>query len=89
MLNIKDLSSPELPVQDNYEQALKIALEAFGRKDPGRVADKAAAEFVNRCVIVPYLDSKIVLDVDDAPVFVHGERPGSAYLVGHTYHALP
>ncbi len=64
MLNIRDLSSPELPKQDNYEQALKIALEAFDRKDPGRAAEKAAAEFVNRCVIVPHLDKKIVLDVD-------------------------
>ena len=43
MLNIKDLSRPELPKQDNYEQALKIGLEIFGRKDPGRVAQKAGA----------------------------------------------
>jgi hypothetical protein len=64
MLNTTDLSSPELPKQDNYEQALKIALEAFLRKDPGRVADKAAAEFVNRCVIVPHLERRIVFDVD-------------------------
>lgn len=64
MLNTTDLSSPELPKQDNYEQALNIALEAFLRKDPGRVADKAAAEFVNRCVIVPHLERRIVFDVD-------------------------
>jgi hypothetical protein len=64
MLNIKDLSSPELHEQSTYEQAFKLALEAFLRKDPGRVADKAAAEFVDRCLIVPHLDRRIVFDVD-------------------------
>mgnify|MGYP000937844722 CR=1 FL=1 len=64
MLNTKDLLNPELPKQDTYEQALKLALEAFLRKDPGRVAEKAATEFVNRCVIVPHLDRRIVFDVD-------------------------
>ena len=39
MLNIKDLSRPELPKQDNYEQALKIALEILARKDPGRIVE--------------------------------------------------
>lgn len=64
MLNIKDLSHPELPKQDNYEQALKIALEVFSRKDPGRLAEKARGRYENRCVIVPHLDREIVLDVD-------------------------
>jgi len=64
MLNIKDLSHPELPKQDNYEQALKIALEIFSRKDPGRTAEKARAVFEGRSVIVPHLNRKVVLDVD-------------------------
>ncbi len=64
MLNIKDLSHPELPKQDNYEQALKIGLEIFRRKDPGRVAQKAGALFVGRSVIVPHLDRQIVLNAD-------------------------
>ncbi len=64
MLNIKDLSHPELPKQDNYEQALKIGLEIFSRKDPGRTAEKAGATFEGRSVIVPHLNRKIVLDVD-------------------------
>jgi len=64
MLNIKDLSSPDLPKQDNYEQALKLGLEVFNRKDPGRVADKAAARFQDRRVVLPYLNREIVLDVD-------------------------
>jgi hypothetical protein len=64
MLNIKDLFHPELPKQDNYEQALKIGLEIFSRKDPGRLADKARADFQGRSVIVPHLNRKIALDVD-------------------------
>lgn len=64
MLNIKDLSRPELPKQDNYEQALKIGLEIFDRKDPGRTAEKAGAEMVGRSVVLPHLDRHIVLDVD-------------------------
>ncbi len=64
MLNIKDLSHPELPKQDNYEQALKIGLEIFSRKDPGRIAQKAGALFEDRTVIVPHLDRKILLNVD-------------------------
>jgi hypothetical protein len=64
MLNIKDLSHPELPKQDNYEQALKIGLEIFSRKDPGRMAEKAHADFTGRSIIVPHLNRKIALDVD-------------------------
>ncbi len=64
MLNIKDLSSPELPKQDNYEQALKIGLEIFSRKDPGRIAQKAGAHFEGRSVIVSHLDKQILLNVD-------------------------
>jgi hypothetical protein len=64
MLNISDLSRPEIPKQDNYEQALKIGLEIFARKDPGRVAQKAGALFEGRSVIVPHLDKKIALNAD-------------------------
>jgi hypothetical protein len=64
MLNIRDLSRPELPKQDNYEQALKIGLGIIERKDPGRVAEKAGALFTGRSVIVPHLDQEIVLNVD-------------------------
>ena len=64
MLNIKDLSGPELPTQDNYEEALKMGLEVFGRRDPGRVATKAAARLEGRLVVVPHLDREITLDVD-------------------------
>jgi hypothetical protein len=64
MLNIHDLSRPELPNQDNYEQALKIGLEIFDRRDPGRVAEKARARLVGRSVIVPHLHKEIALNVD-------------------------
>jgi len=64
MLNIKDLSSPELPKQDNYDQAVKIALEIFARKDPGRIAEKAAAKLVGRSIVVPHLDREIVVNLD-------------------------
>jgi len=64
MLNIKDLSGPELPKQDNYEQALKISLEIFGRRDPGRMAQRAGARFEGRSLILPHLDRAIVINVD-------------------------
>lgn len=63
MLNIKDLSRPELPVQDNYEQALRLGLESFQRKAPGRIAVKAGARYEDRCVIVPHLDRELVIDL--------------------------
>jgi hypothetical protein len=65
MLNIKDLSRPELPKQDNYEQALRIGLEIFARKDPGRIAVKAAASLVGRSIILPHLDREIVINLDN------------------------
>jgi hypothetical protein len=64
MLNIKDLSRPELPKQDNYEQALKMALDIFAGKDPGRVAVKARSEFQGRSLIVPHLNRQIFVDAD-------------------------
>lgn len=64
MLNIRDLSHPHVPKQDNYEHALRIGLEAFERKDPGRIAEKARAEFVDRCVVLPHLDRRIALNLD-------------------------
>ena len=63
MLNIKDLSRPELPKQDNYEQALRLGLEIFQRKDPGRIAVKAGARYEDRRVFVPHLDRELVIDV--------------------------
>jgi hypothetical protein len=89
MLNIKDLSTPELPHQENYEPALKMALEAFDRKDPGRVADKAAAEFVNRCLIVSHLDRRIVLDVDSHRFsFMESNQEAPIWLAILTMHYL-
>lgn len=73
MLNIKDLSRPELPKQDNYEQALKLGLEAFERKDPARTAAKAGARFDEGVVILPHLDREIALHVKDRALSV---RPG-------------
>lgn len=64
MLNIQDLSRPELPTQDNYEQALKIGLEIFDRRDPGRVAEKARVELVGRSLVIPHLEKEISLNVD-------------------------
>jgi hypothetical protein len=64
MLNIQDLSRPELPKQDNYEQALKIGLEIFDRRDPGRVAEKARVQLVGRSLVIPHLDKEISLNVD-------------------------
>lgn len=65
MLNIKDLSRPDLPKQDNYEQALKLGLEAFERKDPARIAAKAGARIEDGVVILPHLDREIALRVTD------------------------
>jgi hypothetical protein len=62
MLNTKDLSGPDLPVRDTYEEALKLGLEAFSRKDPGRLAVKARATFEDGHVIIPYLERSLVLD---------------------------
>lgn len=64
MLNIQDLSRPDLPTKDNYEEALKIGLEAFSRKNPGRLAVNAGGTFSNRCFFLPHLDREIVLDVE-------------------------
>ncbi len=63
MLNIKDLSQPELPRQENYEQALKLALEIFNQKDPIAVAEKARVIFQRESLIVPHLNRTIVLDL--------------------------
>ncbi len=62
MLNITDLSRPELPKQDNYAQALKLGFDAFERKDPARSAAKAGARFENGILIIPYLNREIVLE---------------------------
>ncbi len=65
MLNIKDLSGPELPTQpEHYEQAVEIGLEIFDRRDPGRTAHKAGAELVGRSIILPHLDRSIALNID-------------------------
>jgi hypothetical protein len=64
MLNIRDLSRPELPKQDNYEQALKMAFDIFAGKDPGRIAIKARSELEGRSLIVPHLNRGIVLNLD-------------------------
>lgn len=71
MLNIRDLSRPELPKQDNYEQALKIGLEIFDRKDPGRVAEKAGARLIGRSIVIPHLDREIVFNVDTHRFSIH------------------
>jgi hypothetical protein len=62
MINIKDLSRPELPKQDNYERALNLAMEAFSRKDPARVAAKAGAGFENGRIRLPHLNKTLALD---------------------------
>jgi hypothetical protein len=65
MLNIKDLSEPDLPTKpEHYGQALKIGLEIFDRRDPGRTAHKAGAELVGRSIILPHLDRSIALNLD-------------------------
>jgi Domain of unknown function (DUF3786) len=91
MLNIKDLSRPELPIQDNHEQALKLGLEVFNRRDPGRVAQKAAAEFKNRTVIVPHLNKRILFDLDAqnfALEDAEGESEAPIWLAILTLHYL-
>jgi len=72
MLNINDLSSPDLPKQDNYERALKIGIEVFRRKDPARLAPEAGARFEEGHVIVPHLDREIVLDTESHRFSVRG-----------------
>ncbi len=64
MLNIKDLSEPELPVRENYEQALKIGMEAFDRLDPWRVAMRAGGTFEDRRLSLPHLERHITLNID-------------------------
>jgi hypothetical protein len=64
MLNIRDLSRPELPNQDNYQQALRIGLDAFAHKEPSEVALKAGGRFENRCIILPHLNRSVVLNVN-------------------------
>jgi hypothetical protein len=64
MLNIKDLSRPELPKQDNYEQALRIGLQILERKDPGRVAARSGCDFVDRAIVVPHLERHVVFELD-------------------------
>jgi len=70
MLNIRDLSRPELPKQDNYEQALRLGLEALERKDPGRVAAKAGCDFTQRTLVVPHLDRSIAFELDSKKFIV-------------------
>lgn len=64
MLNLKDLSKPLGHNQETYEQALRLGLEVFDRKDPGRAAEKAGAEFVGRSVVLPYLNKSLAFNVD-------------------------
>lgn len=64
MLNIRDLSRPELPKQDNYEQALRLGLEAMERKDPEGVAARAGCQFIDRRILVPHLDRSLMLELD-------------------------
>ncbi|MEW6349095.1 MAG: DUF3786 domain-containing protein [Thermodesulfobacteriota bacterium] len=70
MLNIKDLSHPELPTQANYGEALKLGLERFDRLDPWRVAMRAGGSFEHRRITVPHLERHVVLDVDAKRFFV-------------------
>lgn len=91
MLNIKDLSEPDLPHKDNYQHALKIGLEAFLRKDPGRIAEKAAATFRDRCIILPHLDRSVILNVDSQQFSVRdadGETEASTWLAILAIHYL-
>jgi hypothetical protein len=62
MINIKDLSRPELPKQDNYERALELAMEAFSRKDPERVSAKGGARYDQGKIFIPHLNKTIILD---------------------------
>ncbi len=64
MLNIKDLSHPELPTKANYEEALKLGLDAFARLDPWQVAMRAGGTFEDRRITLPHLERHILLDVD-------------------------
>jgi hypothetical protein len=64
MINITDLSKPDLPHDGTYEQALKIGLEILARKDPGRVAQKSGAEFVDKTIILPHLNKSIQFNLD-------------------------
>lgn len=70
MLNIKDLSRPELPKQDNYEEALTMGLEILERKDPGRVAAKSGCELVGRAIVAPHLERHLVLELDPQKFFI-------------------
>ena len=64
MLTTKDLTQPDIQQKENYEQALKLGLEAFARKAPEQLVAKAGARFEDRKVIVPYLDKEIILEID-------------------------
>ncbi len=78
MLNIKNLSKPDLPKQDHYEQALRLGLEAFDRKDPGRLAISAGGRLEGRTFVLPHLDRTVNLDLDTHQFTVqpgNGEAP--------------
>ena len=64
MLTTKDLTQPDIQNKENYEQALKLGLEAFVRKDPARLAAKAGARFEDQRIIIPHLDKEIILETN-------------------------
>ncbi len=74
MINIKDISNPELSKKDNYEQALDIAWEAFSRKDPERVAAKAGAKYEPGRVLLPHLNKTVAIDTKTREFIINQEK---------------
>ncbi len=63
MLTVKDVNKMDLPKQDNYERALAIGLEKFGKKDPNWIAEKSGARIFGANLAIPHLNTTIVLDL--------------------------
>ncbi|MGC8657988.1 MAG: DUF3786 domain-containing protein [Desulfomonilaceae bacterium] len=64
MLTFKDMNKMDLPKQDNYERALAIGLEKFSRKEPSWIAEKAGASISDGKLIVPHLNTNLILDLE-------------------------
>jgi hypothetical protein len=74
MLDIKDLTRLEVSDRDNYEQALKLGVDVFLRKDPGRLAVLAGGRFENGCIVISHLNVEIFLDAETGECAVGPDR---------------
>ena len=81
MLTVKDVNKMDLPKQDNYERALAIGLEKFGKKDPNWIAEKSGGRIFGGNLAIPHLNTTIVSGSADEEVHNSRDRRGSSYMV--------